>query len=52
MRLGMMAAMAGMMLLSGCEVFLDGLGFEAFDRSKAELTTPVDAVVAPEATGL
>ena len=42
MRFGWVAALAGTMLLSGCELFLDGFGFEVFDRNKAEVTLPAE----------
>ncbi|SMY09003.1 hypothetical protein [Flavimaricola marinus] len=45
MRLGLVVAMAAVTLLSGCEIFLDGLGFEMFQDA-----TGVDVTVAaPEA---
>lgn len=45
MRLGLVAAMAAVTLLSGCEIFLDGLGFETFSKAPiAETTVATPAV--------
>lgn len=45
MRFGLVAAMAAVTLLSGCEILLDGFGFEMF--SKAPIGEA--AAMAPEA---